>query len=70
MTRAEILAKMRTDDFADRCEKLSKRIDAGFIPTDEEIADALGLPVQFVAAAIALQGLQIATITRSRRFDA
>lgn len=70
MTRAEILEIMRTEEFSARCEKLSTAIDAGLVPTDEQIAEILGLPLQFVVAAIAIQGLKIADIQRSRRLDA
>lgn len=70
MTRAEILEIMRTEEFSARCEKLSTAIDCGFIPNDADIAEALGLPVEFIAAEMTVRGAFLDFALRGGRLDA
>ncbi len=70
MTRAEILDYMRSPEFAERAEALDARLDDGFVPSDEDIADALGLPLEFVVAAVAIQGAQIGHFLHGGRLHA
>lgn len=42
------------DDFAERCSHTRRRTDAGELMTMQQLADALGLPFEFVGAAVAI----------------
>jgi O6-methylguanine-DNA--protein-cysteine methyltransferase len=42
------------DDFAARCSETRRRTDAGETMTVQQLADALGLPFEFIGAALAI----------------
>jgi len=42
------------DDFAARCSETRRRTDAGEVMTVQQLADALGLPFEFIGAALAI----------------
>jgi hypothetical protein len=46
------------DDFDEKCAALTKRIDAGEIPSTLQLARALDLPHGYVAAALALAAIE------------
>jgi len=53
MSQGEIPFRL-PDDFKDRAKQMRKRIEAGEAMTYQNLADALGLPFEFVAAAVGL----------------
>jgi hypothetical protein len=54
-------------EFEARCDELTKRIDAGQIPTQLEISRALKLPLGYVAAAVAIATLEVVKSNSRRR---
>jgi hypothetical protein len=42
------------DDFAERCNRTRHRTEAGEATNTQQLADALGLPFEFVGAALAI----------------
>jgi hypothetical protein len=42
------------DNFAERCKDIGRRIAAGEPMTLQHLADALGLPFEFISAAVAI----------------
>lgn len=62
-------------DFAERCHDTRRGIEAGEPTTFQQLADALGLPFEFVAAAVAIaaalaSGQPVVVDPASIRFDA
>lgn len=70
MTRAEILAFMESPEFEERAKALEARVDSGFVPTDEDLSEALGLPLEFVLAQVAEHGALVASFMHGGRLDA
>ncbi|RXH41070.1 hypothetical protein [Bradyrhizobium zhanjiangense] len=57
--RRQVIAFMTTPEFEQRAKAACAAIDRGELRTDAEIADALGLPENFVSFALGLAAREI-----------
>ena len=58
MIDPKIYQQMQSEDFRQRAAKLSARVEAGWVPTNDEVAEALDLPLDFIEEQAAHQAAQ------------